>query len=191
MSTNTQNLLLAIVAVGAFALLLQTLFVIALLVTIRKAVKRVQEELEHYRSALMPLILKTRDLLQNIAPRLEDTANDFTVISRRLREQTAEIQSAANDIIDRTRYQANRVDSMLTSVFDRVERAGVFVSDTVARPMRQLTGIVASVKAVVESLIEPHGEHRPRVPKSAAPLYSDGESVPEPRAAGTAGFYRP
>jgi methyl-accepting chemotaxis protein len=189
MSTNTQNLLLAIVAVGAFALLLQTIFVIALLVVMRKAVKRVQEEMDHYRTALMPLILKTRDLVQNIAPKLEDTADDLTVISKRLREQTVEIQMAANDIIDRTRLQANRVDSMITSVFDRVERAGVFVSDSVSKPMRQLTGIIASVRAAVETFIEPRHSHHSPAQHPGTTRYSDGESIPQPRTTGTTGGY--
>ncbi|HLI03238.1 MAG TPA: hypothetical protein VKU93_03105 [Terracidiphilus sp.] len=190
MSTNAQNLLLAILAVGAFALLLQTLFVIALTMTLRRAARRAQEEMEHYRAALLPLIVKTRDLVQNIAPRLEEAANDLTVIGRRLREQTAEIQSAANEIIDRTRLQASRVDGMITAVFDRVERAGVFVSGTVARPMRQLTGIIASVKAVVETLLEPHPGHRPPAPQHGASRYADGESIAEPRSTGAAaGFH--
>lgn len=189
MSTNTQNLLLALVAVGAFALLLQTLFVIALMVMIGRAVKRLKEELEQYRSTVMPLILKTRDLVDRIGPSLEDTANDLSVITRRLREQTAEIQSAANEIIDRTRNQANRVDSMVTSVFDRVERAGVFVSDTVAKPIRQLTGIIASVKAAVETFVEPHSGHHSRAPLSGTLRYSDSEGIPEPRTTGTTGGY--
>ncbi len=186
MSTNAQNLLLAILAAGAFALLLQTLFVIALTMMLRRAVKRAQEEMEHYRAALVPLILKTRDLVQNIAPRLEEAATDLTVIGRRLREQTAEIQSAANEIIGRTRLQATRVDNMITSVFDRVERAGVFVSGTVARPMRQLTGIIASVRAAIETLIEPHSRHHQPAPQDGAPRYADGESIAEPRSTGAA-----
>lgn len=189
MSANTQNLLLALVAVGAFALLLQTLFVVALMVMIGRAAKRLKEELEQYRSTVMPLILKTRDLVDRIGPSLEDTANDLSVITRRLREQTAEIQSAANEIIDRTRNQANRVDSMVTSVFDRVERAGIFVSDTVAKPMRQLTGIIAWVKAAVETFVEPHSGHHPPAPLSNTLRYSDGESIPEPRTTGTTGGY--
>jgi methyl-accepting chemotaxis protein len=189
MPTNTQNLLLAIAAVGALALLLQTLFVIALLVLARKAVKHVEEEMRHYHSIVTPLILKTRDLVENIAPQLKDTANDLTVITRRLREQTAEIQTAANDIIDRTRYQANRVDNMITSVFDRVERASVFVSDTVSKPVRQLTGIIASVRAAVETFIEPHSSHHSPAPQSGASRYSDGENIPEPRTTGTTAGY--
>jgi methyl-accepting chemotaxis protein len=190
MSTNSQNLLLIIAAVGAFALLLQTVLVIAFLVMMRRAVTHVEEEMRQYRSAVMPLILQTRDLVRNLAPKLEDTANDFTFISRRLREQTAEIQAAADEIIDRTRYQANRVDGMITSVFDRVERAGVFVSDTISKPMRQITGVIASVRAAVETFIEPHSDHHSPEPQTGKSRYSDGESIPEPRNTGTTAGYR-
>jgi methyl-accepting chemotaxis protein len=191
MSTNTQNLLLVIVAVGAFALLLQTVFIIALVVTVRRAGKRVQEEIEHYRTALLPLILKTRELVENIGPKLEDTANDLNFVTKRLRQQTAEIQAAADDIIDRTRNQANRVDSMITSVFDRVEQAGTFVSDTVSKPMRQLTGIIASVRAAIETFIGPHSDHHPPAQHLGASRYSDSENIPEPRTTGTTAGYRP
>jgi hypothetical protein len=44
------------------------------------------------------------------------------------------------------------MDSMLTNTFNAVDRAAGFMSDTVSKPMRQLSGILASAKAVVESL---------------------------------------
>ena len=66
--------------------------------------------------------------------------------------QAADVQSAANEIIERVRRQASRLDTMLSNVLDAVERASVFMADTVAKPMRQLSAILASAKAVVESL---------------------------------------
>jgi hypothetical protein len=41
---------------------------------------------------------------------------------------------------------------MLTSIFDALDRATGFMTDTVTKPMRQIAGILASAKAVVESL---------------------------------------
>ena len=62
------------------------------------------------------------------------------------------MQSAANEIVARVRRQASRLDTMLSSVLDAVERAGAFMADAVAKPMRQLSAVLASAKAVVESL---------------------------------------
>jgi hypothetical protein len=41
---------------------------------------------------------------------------------------------------------------MLTNFFDAVDRTGVFLTDCVNKPMRQLSALLASAKAAVESL---------------------------------------
>ena len=74
------------------------------------------------------------------------------MLTRALRDQTADVQAAADEIIARVRRQASRLDTMLSSVLDAVDRASAFMADTVAKPMRQLSAFLASAKAVVESL---------------------------------------
>lgn len=180
MSPNIQYTILAFVAIAALALVVQTIGMIVLMATARKAVKNVREEMAHYRSTLNPLILRTREVVHNVAPKLEDAADQLNAITRTLRTQTADIQVAADEIIDRTRHQVGRVDHMLTIIFDRLERAGVFMSDAVARPMRQFSGVLASIKAVVESLRDPETGH-PHPPQGTS-RYSDGEQQPGPKA---------
>jgi hypothetical protein len=41
---------------------------------------------------------------------------------------------------------------MLTGTLDAIDRASGFVTDAVSRPMRQLSRLLASAKAIVESL---------------------------------------
>jgi hypothetical protein len=59
---------------------------------------------------------------------------------------------------------------MLSHVLDTLDRTGHFMSDVVNKPMRQFSAILASVKAVVESLRngapEPnsHSNARPNPP---------------------------
>jgi len=187
LSFDIQNATLALVAIAAVALVVQTIGMLAILSIARKAVRDLREEMEHYRSSLSPVILKTREVVQNVAPKIEQAADELTAITRTLRAQTADIQTAADDIIDRTRHQVGRVDHMLTSIFDRLERAGVFMSDAVAKPMRQLSGLIASVKAVVETLREPQAGHHPH-PRQGGSGFSDDEQQPGPRAVTGAPF---
>lgn len=177
MSSDVQITILVLIAVAVLSLLIQTVGAIAVLMVARKTAKNLREELEHYHSTLTPILERTREAVQNVAPRVESAAEDLAVIASRLREQTADIQTAANDIIARTQRQAGRVDHMLTAIFDRVERAGTFVSEAVAKPMRQLSGVIASVKAVVETLREPQAAHRH--PPQGAYRYPDGEPFSE------------
>ncbi len=180
MDTNVQYTILALVAVGALALVLQTIFLIVLATTARKAVRSLREELSEYRSSILPVIAsikpivtRTSDLVERLAPKLEDAAGELVEITRTLRAQTADIQRAADDIIARTQRQAGRVDGMLTTVFDGVERAGTFVAESVQKPMRQLSGVIASVKAVVDTLRSSDAPHR----SHAVSRYPGGEDL--------------
>lgn len=180
MSLDVQTLMLAFVAIAALALVVQTIGMLAMLLVARKAANNVHEELEHYRSSLMPLILRSRDLIQNVAPNLEAATGDMATITAKLRAQTEEIQTVTDAIVARAQTQAGRADRMLTTVFDGVERASWFMSNTVARPLRQLSGIVASVKAAVETLRDPPSSHPRSHPPQGVSRYTGGE--PEPAA---------
>ncbi len=149
---DNETILLAFVAVTGLAVLLQAFILLAILVSVRKAARAVKEELEDLRSAAMPFIYNSRDLFSRLAPKIEETVGDLSEIAHGLRLQTEEMQTSATEIIEKVRRQTSRLDSMVTSVLDAVDRAGGFVAEAVSKPVRQLSGLVASIKAILESL---------------------------------------
>lgn len=162
---DNETILLAFVAVTGLAVLLQAFILLAILISVRKAARSIKEELEDLRSAAMPVIYNTRDLFSRLAPVIEDTVGDLSEIARGLRVQTEGMQSTATEIVEKVRQQTTRLDAMFTGVLDAIDRAGGFVADAVSKPVRQLSALVASIKAVVESLRVP-GEHpRPARPR--------------------------
>ncbi len=146
------TLQLILVAVVALAFLVQAIVLVLVLVAVRKFARSLTEEVQDLRSAVMPIVDTTRKLVERLAPKIQETTADLAVLTRALRDQAADVQAAADDIIARARNQAGRVDSMLTSLLDAVDRATVFMAETVSRPMRQLSAFLASARAVVESL---------------------------------------
>lgn len=154
---DNQTIQLILVAGMALAVLFQAIMLLAAFIALRKLAKSIREEIEDLRSSVMPLIDNTRNLITRLAPKIEETTNDLAVLTRALRDQTADVQSAANEILARARRQASRVDLMLSSVLDAVDRTSAFMADTVAKPMRQLSAFLASAKAVVESLRNAEG----------------------------------
>ncbi len=157
---DNQTIQLALVAAVALAMLIQAIVLLAALVALRKLARNITEQVEDMRSSVMPVIESTRDLFARLAPKLEETTTDLAFLTRALRDQTADVQAAADEIIARARRQASRLDTMLSSVLDAVDRASVFMADTVAKPMRQLSAFLASAKAVVESLRSTDGASR-------------------------------
>jgi len=149
---DPQTVQLAIVAGVALALLIQTIVLLAILSTVRKAARGMREDFEDLRSSVMPIIYNTRDLMTRVTPKVDAAAEDLAALAHGLRVQTADIQSSATEILDRLRRQSTRLDGMMSTVLDAIDRAGAFMTDSVAKPMRQLSGILASARAVVESL---------------------------------------
>jgi vacuolar-type H+-ATPase subunit H len=149
---DQQTVQLIVVAATALALLVQTIVLLAILSTVRKSAKSVHEEIEDLRSAVMPIVYNARDLLARITPRIEATAEDLAAVAQALREQSADVQASATEIMGRVRQQAIRLDAMISTVLNTVDRAGDFLTDSVSKPVRQISALLASAKAVVESL---------------------------------------
>ncbi len=149
---DNQTTEIALFALITLAMLVQAIVLLATFLAMRRAARAVDEKLEAIRSSVTPLIDSTRSLVARLSPKIEETADDLAALTHSLRVQTADVQSAAGEMIARARVQGNRLDAMLSHVLDTLEHTGNFISDAVNKPMRQLSAILASVKAVVESL---------------------------------------
>lgn len=149
---DNQTVQLALLFLVALAMLVQAVVMLAAFLFVRKTASSLIKQFEETNSAIMPLVNTTRDLVTRVAPKVEQTSNDLAAIIQSLRDRTADVQSATTEIIGQARTQASRLDNMITNLLDTVDRAGNYVADAVNRPMRQFSAILASVKAVVETL---------------------------------------
>ncbi|MGD0095700.1 MAG: hypothetical protein ABSB60_04355 [Terracidiphilus sp.] len=171
-----QTLLLVCIATIALAMLLQTLILLLLFIAMRKAARSLHEEVTNLRAGIMPVVLDARDMLANtqttlanaqeflgnvqtvlarVTPRIESVTADAVEITHRLREQTAELQISALEIMDKVRRQSDRVDQMFSHLLDSIDYAGGFVAQAVSKPVRQFAGIIRSAKAVIDTLRAP------------------------------------
>ena len=70
---------LACIGVGALALLMQAILLLAIFLGMRKATKSLKEEIEDVRSSVMPVVNDSRELLTRLSrltPKLESTVTD-------------------------------------------------------------------------------------------------------------------
>ncbi len=168
-----ETILLAFAIVTGLAMLCQTILLLAVAVSVSKASKALREEAETLRTSVMPVLYDARDLLANtqivlssaqefvtsaqsvlarVEPKIESATGDLAEIAQGLRVQTAEMQLVAMAMVDRVRQQGNRVDEMCTNLLNTMDRAGGFVANAVSTPVRQVSRMLGTVKAVVESL---------------------------------------
>jgi uncharacterized protein YoxC len=149
---DNQTIQLVFIAITALAVLMQAIILLAIFVAVRNAARSVTEQVEDMRSSVMPILETTRNLIIRVAPKIEDATTDLAEIAHGLRVQSAQMESAATEIVDRVRRQTGRLDKMFSGVLDGVDRAGAFVADAVSKPVRQISGLLASLRAIVESL---------------------------------------
>jgi uncharacterized protein YoxC len=156
---DLQTTQLIIVAAVALSMLIQAFVVLAVFIVARKTINKLQDDLDETRAKVMglidkiqPLVESTREFLTRTTPKIEAAVGDIAVVTQKLRAESDDVQAAASELIDRARRQGARMDSMMTKTLDTVDRAASFMTDTVSKPMRQLSAILASAKAVVETL---------------------------------------
>lgn len=163
---DRETIELACIGITALALLMQTIILLALYRGVTKAAKSMQEEIRDLRTSVTPILDSTRVLVESardvvessravsvrLTPKVEALVGDVAELARVMREQSAAVEAVAGDVLERVRKQTGRVDAMVSSTLDAVDQASAFVADAVARPVRQLSGLLAGVKAIVESL---------------------------------------
>lgn len=163
---SNESILIAFVALTGFALLVQAIVLVAIFLTGKKALEKLRKDFEDLRQSAVPLFTATRDVLAKIAPKIEPitsdvvhttaslraVSSDLAGITAKVRTQVEGVESSTSDVLERFRRQAVRVDSMVTQTLDAADRAGAFLQTTVSVPARQLTGILAAAKAILESL---------------------------------------
>jgi methyl-accepting chemotaxis protein len=170
---DNESILLAFAVVTGLALVFQTILMLAVFLAVRKGALALKEQAEEIRSAALPIIHSTEQLCLRLGPkieatldRVEITVEDLSDITRSLRNQTMEVQALTQEITGRVRRQSQRIDGIFSNALDVVEQAGGFVANVVSKPVRQVTGVVASVKAIVDSLraseARPRHNHSPR-----------------------------
>jgi methyl-accepting chemotaxis protein len=152
---DTQTLELILTFLVALAVVIQAIALIIIMVMVRKSLRTALQQFEELRFSVAPIITNVQDLVQRLSPKITAVSNDLTEIAHKVRAQANDVQTTATELAERFRRQAARLDSMTTSVLDAVDRVGVFVSDAVAKPLRQLNGVLSSARAVVESLRQP------------------------------------
>jgi methyl-accepting chemotaxis protein len=167
--SNLQTLLIVFIGLTAVAVLMQACVLLGIFLTIRKAVNFAKEEAEGYRNKLTPVIdsgsklvasgkemvASATELIKNLEPQLKTAATELSEMTQSLHDQTERLQAQADEIAAKVRMQTNRVDGMTTSFLNGVDRTGRFLNEAVNVPIRQVNGIVAAAKAVVDTLRTP------------------------------------
>ncbi len=149
---NQTTLLLIFVGLTALALLTQAIVMLVAFLVIRKLIKSLMADVTELRSKAMPMLEKSRQTLDKVAPKIESVAADVAELAHIVKAQSVEFQVMASEILGRVHRQTDRVDDMFTDMLNNVERASIVVVDSVAKPVRRMSSLLAGAKAFLSVL---------------------------------------
>jgi predicted nuclease with TOPRIM domain len=159
---NTELILTVLVSVIAAGVLFQLILLFVMFLAVRKGMKAAGQYASEMKEQAVPvlenskaLIRTARELIARLEPKLESAASDLAEVTKLARTEAKRMQESADEITDKVRHHATRVDAMTTDALNAVERVGSFVSMAVTAPVRQVSGIMAGAKAVLETLRTP------------------------------------
>lgn len=179
---NTETLLIIFIAITGFAVLLQACVLLGLWLTVRKAVNSANEQASEYRSKLMAiiegsshlltsgtqligsvkdLVSAAQTLVKDIQAPAKAAISEMESMTRDIHAQALQLQASVDQVAQKARHQADRVDYMTTSFLNGLDRFGIFLNDAVHAPIRQFNGVIAAARAVVDTLRSP-APSRPR-----------------------------
>jgi len=188
---NISNQVILILAGVTIAVLLQAGILFGIFLAMRKAVQMAKEEADEYRNKLTPLIesgsqliltaheliASTKTLINNLKPHVESTAAEIKNMTHDVHAQVSRLQAQVDDISQKARHHTDRVDGMTTSFLNGVDRFGVFLNEAVHVPLRQVNGVVAAVRAVVDTLRTPAPKREPQQQATHRPRQVDEARV--------------
>lgn len=159
---NTQMLLTILAAAIGALVLIQAVVMFAMLVVMRKSLSAASVYAEEMKSKVIPVLDESREMMEatkhlvaRLEPKLDAAASDLAEITRTANEEAKRLQISAEEISERVRRQAARIDGLTTTTLDGVDRAGRLLNSAVAAPVRQVTGMMAAAKAVLDVLRRP------------------------------------
>jgi hypothetical protein len=150
MDKSSQTLLLIFVAVAAISILAQAVFTVALVIGARMAQKKVMALADDVRLHALPAIISSREVIQDLTPKLKAISENLTAISATLRSKTDQVGGLVGDVTNRAHVQASRVDGMVKGTLDQLTVAVHAIEHGIAVPVRQVNGILNGLRAGVD-----------------------------------------
>jgi uncharacterized protein YoxC len=169
---HLDTILIVMVAIFGLSVLLHILVLAGVAISSARALKAAKQYGEEMRAKVEPvlhssheLLEQTKALMARLEPKLESAAGDLAEITRTTREETVRISASTEEITGRIRRQAERMDEMTTSALNGVDKVGHFVNQVVNAPARQVSGVLAAARAIVNTLRSPAPPRTPPDPE--------------------------
>jgi hypothetical protein len=127
--------------------LTQAGFTVATFLIARKAQKKIMTLADDVRLHALPAIMSSRELIQDVTPKLKLITENLTATTATLRAKVDQVGGLVGNVTERAQIQASRVDGMVKGTLDQLTLAVHAIEHGVAVPVRQVNGILNGLRA--------------------------------------------
>jgi len=143
--------------------------VIAVAVYASMLLKKIVKATDSFEQRTTPLIQETTALIRELGPKIRSISENVEQVSYTVRAKSDELADTVSqlnrtvqEVNLRSRAQAAKIDGMVSEALETTYDIQQTVQEGIKGPVRQIAGIVAGVKAAVETLVarSPFGKRR-------------------------------
>jgi hypothetical protein len=138
--------------VVALALVVQVSILIALFVTTRRTMLKVEKTVTDLHERTGPILTRVQILLDDTQPKISTMVSDASHIVYLARGQAQKMDRVITDAADRFRGQLLHIDRILSGTMETVEDAGAQLKQSVWKPMQKVSAVVQGIKFGLELL---------------------------------------
>ena len=160
MTRHDIHLAMIFLAIIALALVVQAIGVMVSSAFGAKLLHRVNSIADIVETKTGPILDRTNVILQDLAPKVKSVSENADHISSTVRVKVEELGATMSELNDtmreingRTRAQVRRADGIVTDALQATEEISHTVQNGIKGPVKQIAGIIAGVRAAVETLV--------------------------------------
>lgn len=151
-----ENVAIAAVVVAAVAIVLQAVF----LYSLSRSAKAMAAQVTGFIEKAEPILADARQTLQQNRKQMAEVAGKVNKLLDTAQAQISRIDGVLSDATSRARVQMDRLELVMDDSIDRVHETVAILHDGILRPLREVNGIVAGLRAGIGYLL---GNRRPSV----------------------------
>jgi hypothetical protein len=139
----------AAVSVSALALVIQVL----LLAGVYKSAKGIQEQITLLVPRAQSTLASAEETLEQSRRQITEVTTKANEVVTLTRAQVVRVEELLSDASNRARVQMDRIELILDDTLSRVHETVNLVHTGIMRPLRQINGVAAAVRATLDYLM--------------------------------------
>ena len=171
------HLFLIFTAAVVFSVIVQAAVFVGVLVTARKATKKLLAIAAQFSDKAGPIVEQVGSIVREVEPKIKTISGQVVEISTAVRDQTLHVNATVDTVVDKTNAQVGKVDEMVSAVLGGIANAGSVVQSGVLKPVRKVGGVLQGLRVGVETFFRSETPVQSTQPASS-PFEEDSYPVP-------------